>query len=492
MINLTDVKATFSGLIKIPATNKNTATMTTATEHHIQFNLGLVKKYNLTGPRYTSYPTAVVFNEQFNEQNYRQNLNNYLPHSANKPLSLYIHIPFCDTLCFFCACNKIATKKREKADLYLDYLAKEIEMQTALINPDREVTQLHLGGGTPTFLTHQQIQRLMGLLNDAFNLSQAASRDFSIEIDPREAAPETIQLLADLGFNRFSMGVQDVQEKVQRAVNRIQPIELTEQAINTCRHNQAKSINVDLIYGLPFQTHDSFQDTLQQVIALAPDRMSVFNYAHMPHLFMPQKRINEADLPSADEKLKILQMTIQTLIGAGYVYIGMDHFAKPGDELTQAQQQGTLQRNFQGYTTHADCDLLAMGVSAISLINDVFSQNSKSLEQYYQQIDQGKVPIMKGYQLNQDDRIRKHLIQSLSCHFIIGKQATEQAFSIDFERYFAYEAPALNALAKDGLITLDKQQIKVTNKGRLLIRNICMVFDYHLRAQTQKQFSKVI
>ncbi len=464
----------------------------TTSQTHISFDLELIKKYNLSGPRYTSYPTAVVFNESFSQQHYQHNLHTYCADSVNQPLSLYIHIPFCDTLCFFCACNKIATKKRSKADVYLDYLAKEIHMQAALIHPGRQVTQLHLGGGTPTFLTHDQMRRLMEMIAHSFNLSNDDSRDYSIEIDPREAAPETIQLLADLGFNRFSMGVQDVQDKVQRAVNRIQPIELTRQAITTCRANQAKSINIDLIYGLPFQTHDSFQDTLQQVIAMSPDRLSVFNYAHMPHLFMPQKRINEADLPSADEKLRILQMTIQTLTEAGYVYIGMDHFAKPDDELSMAQQQGTLQRNFQGYTTHADSDLLAMGVSAISLINDCFSQNSKSLEQYYHLIDQQQLPVIKGYQLNQDDRIRRHLIQNLCCHFLLDKADIERRFELDFNQYFATELPALHKLAQDGLLVLEPDHIRVTDKGRLLIRNICMVFDAHLREQTQQKFSKVI
>lgn len=458
----------------------------------IDFDLNLINKYNLSGPRYTSYPTAVVFNHTYNKSLHQKNLINYYDMSQDKPLSLYVHIPFCDTLCFFCACNKIATKKRSKADIYLDYLEKEIKMQSALIPPQRVVEQMHFGGGTPTFLTHPQLKRLMSMIETHFNLLHDERRDYSIEIDPREAAPETIQLLTDLGFNRFSMGVQDVQEKVQRAVNRIQPIELTHDAIEMCRKNGAKSINVDLIYGLPHQTLKSFKDTLKQVIQLSPDRLSVFNYAHMPHLFIPQKRIHEKDLPSADEKLDILQVTIQELTDAGYVNIGMDHYAKPDDELTIAQKNGQLHRNFQGYTTHADCDLLAMGVSAISLINNNFSQNVKTLDEYYAQIDDGHIPVMKGYALDKDDQIRKAVIQSLSCHFEIKKAQIERNYGINFNTYFKQELSELKGMSDDGLLELSAARIAVSAKGRLLIRNICMVFDYHLRKQTEQKFSKVI
>ncbi|TDR18316.1 oxygen-independent coproporphyrinogen III oxidase [Marinicella litoralis] len=462
------------------------------TQSNVSFDVELIKKYNLSGPRYTSYPTAVVFNEYFRESQHRKNLLSYFNESKNKPLSLYFHIPFCDTLCFFCACNKVATKKREKADIYLNYLEKEIQMQAALIPAERVVEQMHFGGGTPTFLTHPQLKRMMAMIDAHFNLLKTDDRDYSIEIDPREAAPDTIQLLVDLGFNRFSMGVQDVQEKVQKAVNRIQPIELTAQAISMCRNNGAKSINVDLIYGLPHQTQASFKDTLAQVIQLSPDRLSVFNYAHLPHLFMPQKRISEADLPSPDEKLGILQMTIQDLSDAGYVYIGMDHFAKPTDELAVAQKNGGLQRNFQGYTTHAACDLLAMGVSSISLINGTFSQNNKNLEAYYQQIELGQIPVMKGYQLNQDDKIRKQVIQDLCCHFSLNTDKISHQFDVDFSDYFAEEIKRLLPFESDGLISINDGDITVSKKGRLLIRNICMVFDQYLNQQSQQQFSKVI
>lgn len=459
---------------------------------NVEFDRQLIDKYNLSGPRYTSYPTAVVFDERFKAKNHQKNLLQCFEQSKKKPLSLYFHIPFCDTLCFFCACNKIATKKREKADLYLDHLEMEMKMQAALIPDSRPVTQLHIGGGTPTFLTHSQIKRLMAMTASNFNLIDDSTRDYSIEIDPREAAPDTIELLARLGFNRFSMGVQDLDEKVQQAVNRVQPIELTQTAIETCRLHGAKSVNVDLIYGLPHQNQHTFKDTLEQVLELSPDRLSIFNYAHMPHLFMPQKRINEIDLPSADEKLRILKMTTHHLTNAGYVYIGMDHFAKPNDELAIAQKNGSLQRNFQGYTTHAECDLLAMGVSAISLMNDCFSQNVKTLDAYYLMTSKGQLPVQKGYQLNKDDLIRRQIIQELACHFELSFKNIADQFDINFDRYFNDELQALQVFIDDGLLTINQTKLTVTPKGRLLIRNICMVFDAHLKTSTKQQFSKVI
>jgi len=458
----------------------------------VKFDKDLIKKYNLTGPRYTSYPTAVVFNDAYDEQAHLDNLKNQQQTAAEQPLSLYFHIPFCDTLCFFCACNKITTKKRDKADSYIDFLAQEIKLQSNHIAETRVVEQLHFGGGTPTFLTAAQHHRLMDLIDQHFSLLTDDRRDYSIEIDPREADEATIQRLADTGFNRFSMGVQDVQEKVQKAVNRIQPIHMTRDVIDACRSHHAKSINVDLIYGLPFQTLNSFEDTLEQIIELSPDRLSVFNYAHMPHLFMPQKRISEADLPSADEKLDILQMTIQKLADAGYVYIGMDHFAKPDDELALAQQNGSLQRNFQGYTTHADCDLLAMGVSAISLFNNCFSQNIKTSDKYYQQLNDGHIPIMKGYRLTNDDQIRRQVIQDLSCHFRINKNSLSKHYNINFDDYFAAELNDLQTFKEDGLIDMNSNEIIVSPKGRLLIRNVCMVFDAYLKPTTNQQFSRVI
>ncbi len=458
----------------------------------LEFNLDLIKKYDKAGPRYTSYPTAVVFNDSFGEEDYRKQAITSNEANKNKPISLYFHIPFCDTLCFFCACNKIATKKRDKADTYLDYLEKEMAIVSKLYDKSRLVEQMHFGGGTPTFLTDEQFERMMSLIAKYFPLIHSEQRDYSIEIDPRSVTQQSMKKLAGYGFNRFSLGVQDVNPVVQKAVNRIQPTQMTRDIIQACRDVNARSISVDLIYGLPFQTLKSFALTVDAVIEMSPDRLSVFNYAHLPHLFAPQKRIKAEDLPKAEDKLAILQMTSEKLTGAGYVYIGMDHFAKPDDELAIAQAKGTLQRNFQGYTTHAELDLVALGVSSISSVNNSFSQNVKSTEQYYAILDRGKLPIYRGYLLNDDDVLRKAVIQHLACHFALDFEKIEQEFSIDVTDYFAQELDELKQMQRDKLITMDKKSIKVTPAGRLLIRNICMVFDVYLRKQKGQKFSKVI
>jgi len=457
----------------------------------IKFDAEKIKRYNTTAPRYTSYPTAVAFSADFSEADYLHHAKNSNAHAT--PLSLYFHIPFCDTICFYCACNKIATKDYSKADEYLDYLYREIDIQAALFDKSRIVEQLHWGGGTPTFLNHQQIADLMAYTRKSFNLLDDDSGDYSIEIDPRSVSSETIKLLREVGFNRFSLGVQDVNDVVQKAVNRIQPIEETKAIIDACRDNNAHSISVDLIYGLPLQTIDSFAETLQRVIELSPDRLSIFNYAHLPHLFKPQRRINESELPPAEDKLVILQQSIQALIDAGYVYIGMDHFAKPDDELAKAQREGSLHRNFQGYTTHADCDLVAMGVSAISSVDHAYSQNDKDINGYYQQIDAKHLPIIRGIASTDEDLIRYQIIQQLSCHFKLDFQRIENEFDIDFAEYFATELKALAVMADDDLLTLDDKNIKVSETGRLLIRNICMVFDAYQKNQSgTQQFSKAI
>jgi oxygen-independent coproporphyrinogen-3 oxidase len=460
--------------------------------HNPEFNLDLINKYDKAGPRYTSYPTAVVFNDQFNADAYIKQAKASNIANPKQALSLYFHIPFCDTLCFYCACNKIATKKREKADIYLDYLDKEMAMHSKLYDKDRLVEQMHFGGGTPTFLTDAQFERMMAMIAKHFPLIKTEKRDYSIEIDPRSVTKESIQKLADYGFNRFSLGVQDVNPIVQKAVNRIQPTEMTREIIQACKAVNARSISVDLIYGLPFQTLESFSQTVDEIIKMSPDRLSVFNYAHLPHLFSPQKRINVDDLPKAEEKLAILQMSIEKLTQAGYVYIGMDHFAKPDDELAIAQSNGSLQRNFQGYTTHAELDLVAMGVSSISSVNHSFSQNVKSLEQYYAILDNDKLPIYRGYLLNEDDVLRKQVIQYLACHFELNFLQIEKQFDIDFQDYFAEEMDQLKGMHDDELITLNENSLEVTDAGRLLIRNICMVFDIYLRKQTKQRFSKVI
>ncbi len=458
----------------------------------IQFDVDLIKRYDTAGPRYTSYPTAVAFSA-FTETEYQNHARLSNEDPIPLPLSLYFHIPFCDTICFYCACNKIATKDRSLSEKYLRYLFREIEMQAQLYDTDRPVEQLHWGGGTPTFLNHEEMRALMAKTREHFALHTDDSGDYSIEIDPRSVTPETIKVLREMGFNRFSLGVQDVDERVQRAVNRIQPIKQTQAVIEACRANGAKSISVDLIYGLPFQSVESFRETLDTIIALSPDRLSVFNYAHLPNLFKPQRRINEDDLPSADVKLQILQLAIEHLTSAGYEYIGMDHFAKPDDELALAQQQGTLHRNFQGYTTHADCDLIGMGVSSISSVANCYSQNAKTLDEYYSALDQAHLPVVRGITLDADDVIRREVIQQLACHFKLDFTQIERVFNILFVDYFARELELLQAMERDELLGFVPNGLEVTPRGRFLIRNICMVFDISLRKQNvQQRFSRVI
>ncbi|MGL4184911.1 MAG: oxygen-independent coproporphyrinogen III oxidase, partial [Thiotrichaceae bacterium] len=397
----------------------------------VLFDAQLIRRYDKAGPRYTSYPTAVAFTT-FTEDEYKAHayLSNEDP--IPLPLSLYFHIPFCDTICFYCACNKIATKDRSLSERYLRYLFKEIEMQAALYDPDRQVEQLHWGGGTPTFLNHEEMRALMTKTRQHFRLYDNDEGDYSIEIDPRSVTTETIQVLREIGFNRFSLGVQDVNERVQIAVNRVQPIEQTQAVIEACRQYGANSISVDLIYGLPFQTVESFRETLDTILELSPDRLSIFNYAHLPHLFKPQRRINEDDLPSADTKLQIMQLAVEHLTAQGYVYIGMDHFAKPDDELALAQANGTLHRNFQGYTTHADCDLIAMGVSSISSVAESYSQNAKTLDEYYAALDKNQFPVIRGITLTDDDVIRREVIQQLACHFQLSFADIEKQFNLKF------------------------------------------------------------
>lgn len=457
----------------------------------IEFDADLIKRYDKSGPRYTSYPTAVSFTPDYVEQDYRRHAE--LSNQASGPLSLYFHIPFCDTICFYCACNKIATKDYSKTPTYLEHLYKEMDMQAALFDSSRVVEQLHWGGGTPTFLKHHEIEELMAYTRKTFNLLDDDSGDYSIEIDPRSVSKDTIKLLRDVGFNRFSLGVQDVDERVQVAVNRIQPIKDTQAIIDACRENNAHSVSIDLIYGLPLQTVEGFAKTLQRAIAMNPDRMSVFNYAHLPHIFKPQRRINADELPSSEEKLDILQQSIETLTNAGYEYIGMDHFAKPDDELAIAQAEGSLHRNFQGYTTHAECDLVAMGVSSISSVHNSYSQNEKDIDGYYAAIQAGKLPIIRGLSLTDDDVLRRSIIQQLSCHFMLDFNAIEKEFDINFNDYFATELEALKPMQDDDLLQLSESAIQVTPRGRMLIRNICMTFDWHLRQEAGKQsFSKVI
>jgi oxygen-independent coproporphyrinogen-3 oxidase len=438
----------------------------------VHFDAALIAKLSQSGPRYTSYPTADRFSQEFGFGNYLEALAGLRIRGKRRPLSLYIHVPFCDTVCYYCACNKIVTKDRSKAATYLAYLKQEIDMQGRLLAGMNRVEQLHFGGGTPTYLSDRQMDELMAHLRHHFEFADDETGEFSIEIDPRTVSRERVLRLRSQGFNRLSLGVQDFDPDVQRAVNRIQPEAQTLEVIAAAREAGFRSISIDLIYGLPKQTQHTMTQTLDKVIAASPDRIALYHYAHLPHLFKPQRRIQEADMPDSTAKLDMLALCIERLTAAGYIYIGMDHFAKPGDELAVAQRQGRLHRNFQGYSTHAESDLIACGVSAISAVGAVYSQNEKTLDAYYEQLDQGRLPVARGIRMDNDDLLRRIIIQKLMCHFELSIASIEQTHPIDFGNYFAPELQRLQALAADGLLTIDAQWLTVTPKGRLLIRNI--------------------
>jgi oxygen-independent coproporphyrinogen-3 oxidase len=456
----------------------------------IAFHAELLRRYDVAGPRYTSYPTAVQFHAGFGEDDYRA----FAARSNRtaRPLSLYIHLPFCDTVCFYCACNKIVTKNRARAAPYLARLQREIGLQGAPFDRRRVVDQLHWGGGTPTFIAHDEMRALMDATRAHFNLRDDDRGEYGIEVDPREVGPGTLPLLRALGFNRLSLGVQDFDPRVQQAVNRIQSEAQTLAVLDEARRLGFRSINMDLIYGLPLQTPASFGRTLERIVAAAPDRLSVFNYAHLPELFKVQRQIVAADLPSPRDKLAILQLAIEQLTAAGYVYIGMDHFARPDDELAVAQRNGTLYRNFQGYSTHGDCDLVGLGITAIGQVADCYAQNVKTIEEYEQRLDAGRLPIARGVALDADDRLRRAVIMQLICHFTLDIPAVERRHGIVFRDYFATELAELRAMEADGLVALDPDAIRVQPAGRLLIRNICMVFDRYLRERQGQRYSKVI
>ena len=456
------------------------------------WDLDLIKRYNQSGPRYTSYPTAVQFDGQFEVDRYHSSA--WRSSATTKPLSLYFHIPFCSHVCYYCACNKIVTKHRSRSEEYLEYLYREIEMQADLYSSDQLVEQLHFGGGTPTFLDAEQMRALMGKIKEHFNLKISDLTDYSIELDPREVDWPMMSTLRDLGFNRISIGVQDLDEKVQIAVNRVQPEAMVRSVLDAARAMAYKSVHMDLIYGLPLQNVDSFMDTVDRVIDMAPDRLSLFNYAHLPHRFKPQRRIKDEDLPTPEVKLEILQKATERLMEKGYVYIGMDHFALPDDELAVAQEENVLHRNFQGYTTHSHCDLVSMGVSSISQVGDVYVQNTTDEPTYRQLIDEGKLPIVRGLRMETDDKIRQAVITQLICQFSLDPKGIEERFEINFAEYFAEELSSLSEMIEDELLTLDdKCCIQVTPKGKLLIRNICMKFDAYLKKPSEKPlYSKVI
>lgn len=452
-----------------------------------EFSEALVRRYNVNGARYTSYPTANVFHP-CGPEDYVQQIRE-IAHGV--PLSLYLHVPFCATICYYCACNKIVTGNRKHSEAYIDRLITEMSMQAEHLHGDHPVEQLHFGGGTPTFLDDDQFRRVFAGLRQNFQLLNTPQRDYSIEIDPRAMAPSRIETLAELGFNRMSVGVQDFDPAVQEAVNRIQSEAETAAVVQAARANGFGSINVDLIYGLPLQSPAGFDRTIDRVLALDPDRISLYNYAHLPELFKTQRQINTADLPDPQTKLKLLGAAIERFNQAGYEYVGMDHFAKPTDGLLQARETGSLHRNFQGYTTHGQCELMALGVSAISKVGHAFAQNAKTLDEYYEAIDAGRLATDRGYILTDDDEVVADVIQRLMCDFHVDAAAFRERHGIDFWMYFEHTWDALSQMAREGLIDLSKEAIEVTPRGRFLIRNVCMVFDAHLGPEI-KGFSKTL
>ncbi|MBS0214512.1 MAG: oxygen-independent coproporphyrinogen III oxidase [Proteobacteria bacterium] len=461
----------------------------------IVFDPDLLRRYDRPGPRYTSYPTAPQFRADFGEAELRDAATASNGDPIPRRLSLYVHVPFCESPCFYCGCNRIITRDHARAETYLARLYREIALTSQLFDRDREVIQLHFGGGTPNFLTPAQLREVVDTLHSHFHFSDSPERDISIELDPRFVSTEDIAELAKIGFNRASFGVQDFDPDVQAAVNRIQGVEETRAVIDACRAHGFRSVNVDLIYGLPKQTLEGFGKTLDTVTDMRPDRIAVYGYAHMPHLFKPQQRIHPEDLPDPQGKLALLQLAITRLIAAGYSYIGMDHFALPDDDLAIAQSHGSLHRNFMGYTTHADSDLIGLGVSAISHVGDSFSQNPRDLAGWQAALDEGRLPVFRGMRLSQDDQLRADLIQSLMCQGEIPMDALERRHSIDFVRYFADALQRLEPLERDGLVRVEPGRITVTSHGRLLLRNIAMCFDRYLDQAAQvatPRFSRTV
>lgn len=456
------------------------------------FEPALLRRFDINGPRYTSYPTADRFHAGFKAGDYQAALGRRVGDAA--PLSLYFHLPFCPNICYYCGCNKIITKDHGRSAKYIKYLAREMKLITRALDAEDKklpVTQLHWGGGTPTFLSHDEMRELMLHIRSHFDLLPGG--EYSIEIDPRQVGEADIALLAELGFNRISLGVQDFNPEVQVAVHRVQSEEETADVIRWARKYGFTSTSVDLIYGLPKQTPETFRETVQRVLAMDPDRLSVYSYAHLPTLFKPQRRIVETELPNAADKLEILSDTISKLADAGYVFIGMDHFAKPDNELAIAQREKRLHRNFQGYSTQAECDLLAFGISSISKVGDVYAQNVRTLDEYYAQIDEGQVPTLRGLRLEPDDLLRRELIGELMCQFELDVVAFSEKYGINFADYFARELVELTDLQKAGLVEVAAGSITVPIKGRLLVRRVAMAFDRHLRdSQTQARYSKVV
>ncbi|MDH4479673.1 MAG: oxygen-independent coproporphyrinogen III oxidase [Rhodoferax sp.] len=459
----------------------------------IPVSLGLLQQFDVAGPRYTSYPTADRFVEAFGDDEYKRTLvQRFTVEGARpQPLSLYVHIPFCASLCYYCACNKVITKHHSRSAEYLRYLALELALHTDLIGKGRTVSQLHLGGGSPTFLNDDELHALLSLLRQHFQLAPGA--ELSIEVDPRTVDLARIEALAAMGFNRLSFGVQDFDPEVQKAVHRIQPADQVFELVKAARERGFESINVDLIYGLPLQNAASFDRTLAQITALRPDRIALYGYAHLPERFKPQRRIHGADLPTASAKVAMLARSLEVLLAAGYVYVGMDHFALPHDPLAVAKRQGRLHRNFQGYSTQPDCDLIALGVSSIGRVGATYSQNAKTLDDYYDLLNQGLFPVVRGLALTRDDLLRRAVIMSVMCQGAVDFESISLAYLVDFSRYFATELEALKPLAEQGLVALHGDSIEVTDTGWFFVRAVAMVFDRHLQANLHlNRFSKIL
>ncbi len=471
---------------------RETGCMDAYTPQIPRFDAALIARHDIAGPRYTSYPTAPQFHEGFGEAQMRAAVRASNDDPIPRDLSLYVHIPYCFSPCFYCGCTRIISHDRSKADAYLEDLAREVELTAPLFDRDRRVVQLHLGGGTPNFLDAGQMDALLALLRRHFTLSDAQSREFGIELDPRSADAAYVRALADLGFNRLSVGIQDFDPDVQQAVNRHQGIAETAALLDAARTAGFRSSSVDLIYGLPRQTPQSFARTLDAVIALAPDRIAAYSYAHLPQLFKAQRQIETAELPDATGKLALLGLTVDRLTAAGYVYIGMDHFARPDDELARAQRAGTLQRNFQGYSTHAQCDILGLGVSSISRIGNTYHQNARDLPAYRAALDAGRLPVLRGIELSDDDRIRRAAINALMCQGELDTAAFGNRHGINFAQYFATALPRLHALQDDGLIEWQGTLLRISARGRLLTRQVAMVFDAYLAAAQPARYSRAI
>lgn len=451
----------------------------------------LLQQYDVPGPRYTSYPTADRFVEAFNDSAYAETLKLRQVNRSGLPLSLYIHMPFCESLCFFCACNKIVTKNHERGAEYLSYLFREVDLHLQYLGKKPHISQLHLGGGSPTFFSDSELSQLMQRLRRDFLLSPVG--EFSIEIDPRTVDASRLQFLSALGFNRLSFGVQDFNPEVQKAVHREQPAKQVFDLVAKARELKYESINVDLIYGLPKQTIDSFSETIDQIVTLQPDRIALYAYAHLPEKFKPQRRISTYALPSATDKVSMLSIALSKLLAAGYIYIGMDHFALPGDELAVAKRQGRLHRNFQGYSTQADCDLIGLGVSSIGKVGATYSQNTKNLEDYYDSLEQGNFPVTRGLALSKDDLVRRSVIMAIMCQGEVEFEAIDLAFMIDFKHYFSTELEALKPLEEAGMVIVDQANIEVTEKGWFFVRAIAMTFDQYLQVDSNRaRFSKII